>query len=117
MTQREVLHLPIPGLTRLEDQVLRTLICWTDEHERLKQAARPKICPYDPPTTKRFSKHFACPHGDMLALLNRLQRLGLVSKRRRLSAGETGKGYDGALYSAVEPTPKARELVTQFPAP
>lgn len=102
--------LPIPGCSLVESRVLRQVIVWADEYLRRKERGERYA---EPPTTERCSKHFRIPHDRMLALLNRLERFGLVRKDRRMSAGLSGYGYDGALYSSVLPTPKARELAAK----
>ena len=106
--------LPLPGLGLMESRILRKLVDWGKAYEQKK--SQPKIngrAPH-PPTTEECSKHFNVQHDDMLKLLNRLEKLGLVAKTRRQSAGLRGDGYDGALYSSVLPTEKAVQLVCSY---
>ena len=113
LNKQDLFSFPLPGRTRQESRVLRQLIVWTDEY--LLQKEKPKISYIIPPTTEKFTKHFNTSHQDMLALLNRLERDGLVTKKRRISAGLEGNGYDGSLHSSVLPTVKAYELVAHNP--
>ena len=87
--------------------MLRQLVVWEDEFQS-KKAAKQYIAP---PTTEQCARHFDSPHDDMMALLNRLEGRGLLQKKRRISAGLAGSGYDGSLHSSVFPTAKARDLV------
>ncbi len=64
-----------------------------------------------PPTTLDLSKHFKTEHSEMLKMLRGLEKTGLLQKSRRLSAGLSGNGYDGSLYSAVLPTTEGKNLV------
>lgn len=110
---QETFSFPLPGRTRQESRVLRQLIIWTDEYLLRKENS--KTSHVEPPTTETFTNHFGTSHEEMLALLNRLSREGLVEKERRRSSGLFGKGYDGSLHSSVLPTSKARELVAGNP--
>ena len=106
----------LPGLTLLQSRVLRKVVEWD---RRFREAQTIPTAPaYDrfAPDTLRFSKRFGVHHDHMLRLLNGLQSSGLISKRRRLSAGVTGNGYDGSLHSSVAPTEKAIALVAAHPA-
>lgn len=111
MKSKELFAFPLPGCSHQESRVLRQLVVWADEYLRKKAASKSKYVA--PPTTEQCTKHFQVTHKDMLGLLNRLERDGLVSKERRLSAGLSGNGYDGSLHSSVLPTMKARELVAR----
>lgn len=114
MTDKSKRILPIPGLTLLEDRVLRQIVVWSDEYKILNVSTKSKPRYIEPPTTKRCTKHFEIAHGHMLSLLNRLEKQGYVIKRRRLSAGLDGNGYDGSLHSEVLATQKAREDVAKY---
>lgn len=109
MNAKEPFAFPLPGCSVQESRLIRQLVIWADEYLRKKSAS--KTAYVSPPTTEKCAKHFNSSHKDMLLLLNRLERQGLVRKDRRLSAGLSGNGYDGALHSSVLPTAKARELV------
>ena len=54
-------------------------------------------------------------HAEMMKLLGVLERSGYITKRERISAGPSGYGYDGALFSHVSPTKKARETLLRYP--
>jgi hypothetical protein len=103
---------PIPWLSLLENRVLLQLLAWENEYRKevanLDTSRRRYV---EPPTTERFSKHFKIPHFKMLAVLNRLEKQGLILTRRRLSAGLSGNGYDGSLFSAVSLTARAVEAL------
>jgi hypothetical protein len=51
---------------------------------------------------------YAASTGDAL---NRLESLGYLVKRRRLSAGVSGHGYDGSLHSELLPIQLALDFV------
>lgn len=100
---------PVSWLSALENRVLLQILAWDDQYRRELATFPPsRRRLIEPPTTDRCSKRFGLPHASMLALLNRLESYGFVEKRRRLSAGLSGYGYDGALYSAVTITEKGR---------
>lgn len=99
---------PLPGCSLRESRVLRQLIVWEDEF-LIKNAAKQHYLA--PPTTEQCAKHFDSSHDEMMALLNRLEGRGLLQKKRRISSGLSGNGYDGSLHSSVFPTAKARDLV------
>lgn len=101
-----------PTLSRLEERVLRQIIEWADAYMTAKDTGQRTASQYVP-TTERCSTHFNCKHSEMLALLNQLEGWGLVNKRRRISAGVTGNGYDGSLHSEVMPTERGREVLLQ----
>lgn len=105
------LQFPLPGLSPRESLVLRKLVEWADDYLRKKEEFKGQRRYNPAPTTKQCTEHFKVPHKDMLALLNRLERQGLLKKDRQLSAGLEGNGYDGSLFSSVLPTARARELV------
>lgn len=93
----------------MEERVLGQAIRWADEYASAKETGD-RLAYRKMPTTERFSKHFRYGHGEMLALLNRLEENDLLVKRRRKSAGLSGNGYDGSLYSEVVPTDWGREV-------
>jgi hypothetical protein len=101
-----------PILSRLEERVLRQIIEWADSYKAAKESGQRTASQYVP-TTERCSTHFNVEHSEMLALLNQFQALGLVEKRRRISAGVTGNGYDGSLHSEVMPTERGRNALLQ----
>lgn len=107
---------PIPWLSRMEDRVLRTVRAWEIDYEVRSAPLQPRDrWRVDKPTTDRASKAFRIPHNEMLRLLNALEQQGLLRKSRRLSAGPTGNGYDGSLYSEITTTDKGREALSQYP--
>ena len=95
---------------RLRIPILLKIVEWYDEWRQQGDSR------YGAPDTKRVTEHFNLNHADTLELLNSLELLGWITKHRRISAGLTGYGYDGALHSAVEPTEKGREVVSQVGA-
>lgn len=97
-------------LSSREERILGRIIGWADEFKRQLAAGSSGVNDYMP-TTDRCSKHFRCNHNEMLAILNRLEKWGLVTKRRRMSAGLAGDGYDGSLHSEVIPTDKGRKML------
>jgi len=101
-----------PVLSRLEERVLRQIVEWADSYMTAKDAGQRAASQYVP-TTKMCSTHFNFEHSEMLALLNQFQAWGLVEKRRRISAGVTGNGYDGSLHSEVMPTERGRNALLQ----
>ncbi|WP_157353834.1 hypothetical protein [Aromatoleum toluclasticum] len=113
MKSKEPFAFPLPGFSHQESRVLRQLVVWADEYLRKKAATKSRYIV--PPTTEQCTKHFHVSHNEMMTLLNRLERDGLVSKERRLSAGLSGNGFDGSLHSSVLPTMKARDLVARSP--
>lgn len=98
----------LPGRTLEESALLRQLISWANEYIERKSAVRPNYV--EPPTTKRCTDHFKWPHEKTMKILSRLEQAGLVVKERRRSAGISGHGWDGQLYSSVMPTSSARAL-------
>ncbi|WP_353091864.1 hypothetical protein [Methylibium sp.] len=88
---------------------------WADEYLRKKEELKGERRYNPAPTTKQCTEYFKVPHKDMLALLNRLERNGLIKKERHLSAGLEGNGYDGSLFSSVLPTTHGRALVLNDP--
>lgn len=109
--KRKNLSLPSsPILSRMEEKILGQVIEWADEYTAAKDAGLRFASQYAP-TTDKCSIHFKFNHSEMLALLNQLEKWGLVRKRRRLSAGITGDGYDGSLHSEVMPTEFGREAL------
>lgn len=105
---------PLPGLGSLESRVLRHIVHWAKEYEIEKAKYDGTGRPPHPPTTEYCTDFFQMPHVDLLRLLNRLESNGLITKSRRQSAGWLGRGFDGALFSSVLPTPKASELVVRY---
>lgn len=101
--------LPLPGCSAQESRIVRQVINWADDYKKLKAVGTPEHVP--PSTTATCSKHFQLPHGEMMSILSKLEKQGLLIKRQRLSAGLTGNGFAGALYAEVVPTEKARQLV------
>lgn len=99
-------------LSPQEERVLRQIIQWSDEYLAFK-ASSPRSAYLEPPTTETCSEHFRYDHKDMLALLNCLEKDGLIEKRRRQSAGLSHNGYDGSLYSEVIPTQWGREVLAR----
>lgn len=106
---------PLPGLSPRESRVLRQLVVWADEYLAKKQALKGSHGDNPAPTTQLCTKHFQYEHKDMLTLINRMERQGLLIKERQLSGGLTGYGYDGSLFSSVLPTARARQLILQNP--
>lgn len=106
---------PIPGLTLFETRLLTKLVVWHDEYlnskRKVKSAGGGKYV--EPVTTAICSKRLKMQHETMLKYLNRLERLGFIRKRRRLSAGITGYGWAGSLYSEVMVLPKAEQEVAR----
>jgi hypothetical protein len=101
-----------PILSRMEERILEQIIEWADQYKIIKDAG--DIFASDhAPTTERCSKHFNYSHNEMLALLNQLEQWHLIQKRRRLSAGISGDGYDGSLHSEVIPTERGRKVLLQ----
>jgi hypothetical protein len=98
-------------LTPAETRVSRQLIVWADQY--FSEKSKPASRYVQPPTTEMFTKHCKCSHRDVLKLLNRLERAGLLRKERRRSAGISGYGYDGSLYSSVLPTTEGRKLIAE----
>ena len=90
--------------------MLDSIVTWADEYA-LARANGDRLACLQTPTTEKCSKYFRYAHGDMLALLNRLEVQGLIVKRRRQSAGLDGNGFDGALHSEVAPTDWGREVL------
>jgi hypothetical protein len=107
--------LAIPGLTLFETRLLQKLVIWYDEYQNIKRKednlGRSRYV--EPVTTEICSKRLKVPHDTMLKYLNRLERVGFVRKRRRLSAGITGYGWDGSLFSEVIVLRKAKEEVVR----
>ena len=107
--------LPIPGLTLIETRLVQKLVTWYDEYQDVKRKedslGRGRYV--EPVTTEICSKRLKVPHDTMLKYLTRLERLGFVRKRRRLSAGITGYGWDGSLHSEVIVLPKVKEEVVR----
>ena len=101
-----------PILSRLEERVLGQVIEWADVYIAAKDAGQRFASQYAP-TTKRCSTHFNYKHSEMLTLLNQFESWGLVKKRRRISAGIAGNGYDGSLHSEVMPTERGRKVLMQ----
>ena len=93
----------IPILSPMEERVLDQVVRWADEHAAA-EAANEHLAYLKTPTTKMCSEYFRYGHGEMLDLLNRLEKQELIVKERRQSAGTTGNGFDGSLHSAVVPT-------------
>jgi hypothetical protein len=108
--QRQVPNLP--NLGSAESRVLRQLVAWDDEYQRKKVEAKPGVY-VTPPTTDKIAKQFSMGQRKMLSLLSYLELLGLIAKHRRRSAGPSGYGYNGSLYSEVHPTARARSLVAR----
>lgn len=88
--------------------VLRHLIKLEIEY-RSKRDATPKHIYVTPPTTKQVAEFLGCTQATALKRLNEMEMLGQVRKSRRLSAGTSGYGWDGSLYSEVHPTERAME--------
>jgi hypothetical protein len=107
--------LPLPGLTLFETRLLNKLVIWHDEYlnSKRKEESAGRGRYVEPVTTEICSKRLKMPHDTMLKYLNRLERLGFISKRRRLFAGITGYGWDGSLHSEVMVLPKAKEEVAR----
>ncbi len=101
-----------PILSRLEERVLGQVIEWADVYIAAKDAGQRFASQYAP-TTERCSTHFNYKHSEMLTLLNQFESWGLVKKRRRISAGIAGNGYDGSLHSEVMPTERGRKVLMQ----
>lgn len=97
-------------LSGREERILGQIIEWADEFDRQLGKANRDASDYMP-TTARCSEHFRCNHNEMLVILNRLEKWGLLTKRRRMSSGLAGSGYDGSLHSEVVPTDKGRKVV------
>ena len=114
MTDRDgpLSSLSLPACTPIESCILRSLVTLADEY-LLRKAQKLSYNP--PPNTKTITDLLKIRHRDSLSLLNRLERRGLVQKERQLSAGSTGRGYDGSLHSSVMPTATARVLVSKNP--
>lgn len=106
----QVLARRFPVLSPEEERILNQIIQWADEYAAAK-ASGDRLAHLQVSTTDKCSKHFRYGHGQMLALLNRLERQKLIVKRRRQSAGNGGNGYDGSLYSEVIPTEWGREVL------
>lgn len=102
----------VPILSPEEERILSQIIQWADEYAAVK-ASGDRRAYLQPLTTDKCSKHFRYGHGEMLALLNRIEKQELIVKRRRQSAGYSGNGYDGSLYSEVVPTEWGREVLSR----
>ena len=106
----------IPGLTLFDTRLLNKLVIWYVEYLNVKRkeeaSGRGKYV--EPVTTEICSKRLKVPHDKILRSLNRLERLGFILKRRRQSAGVTGNGWDGSLYSEVIVLPKAKEEIVRY---
>lgn len=102
----------VPILSPMEERALAQVIFWADEYAVAK-ATGDRLAYLQTPTTKKCSEYFRYSHGDMLALLNRLEEQGLIVKRRRQSAGLSGNGYDGSLHSEVVPTDWGRQVLSR----
>jgi hypothetical protein len=102
----------VPILSPMEEQVLSQVIHWVDDYASAKTAGD-KLAYLKMPTTKMCSEYFRYVHGDMLDLLNRLEKQELIHKRRRQSAGLSGSGYDGSLHSEVSPTEWGCEVLSR----
>ena len=101
-----------PVLSPMEERVLGSIVKWAHDYAAA-QAGGDRLAHLQTPTTEKCSKYFRYSHGEMLALLNRLESEGLIVKRRRQSAGLDGNGFDGALYSEVIPTDWGREVLSR----
>lgn len=96
----------------MEERVLSQVVQWAGDYAAAK-ATGDRLAYLQTTTTEKCSKYFGYGHGDMLALLNRLEKQDLIVKRRRQSAGLSGNGYDGSLYSEVIPTDWGREVLSR----
>lgn len=76
---------------------------------RSAKARAPSNAYTKPPTTDQIATFLGCRQSQALSILNDLEILGLITKNRRRSAGLSGYGYDGSLYSEVHPTEKTVE--------
>ena len=94
----------------MEERILEQIIEWADQYKIIKDTGD-RFASHHAPTTDRCSKHFNYSHTDMLVLLNQLEKWNLIQKRRRLSAGISGDGYDGSLHSEVIPTERGRKVL------
>ncbi len=106
--------LPIPGYTNIESKVLRILLLWTDLYNTDFEKNNKRKKYTFPPTTDKCAKYFNVSQESMLAILNRLEGRGLVRKARRNSAGPSGYGYNGSLFSSVFATDEARKIISKF---
>lgn len=102
---------PIPTRNPAQTQILRHLGALQVDYESAVEASRGTGRYVCPPTTDQLAKHFKVAQVEMLRYLNELERDGLVRKERRKSAGITGYGYDGSLYSSVLLTSKGTALL------
>lgn len=103
----------LPNLGSTKSQILRQLVAWEEEYEARKSEAGSHQY-VTPTTTNKLAKHFNINQRKMLDLLNHLELLGFITKHRRQSAGPSGNGYDGSLYSEVHPTARARILIARI---
>lgn len=101
-----------PILSPMEERVLSQIVLWSEDYTVVKAAGDP-LAYLQTPTTEKCSKYFRYDHGEMLELLNRLEDMNLIIKRRRQSAGLSGIGYDGSLHSEVIPTEWGREVLSR----
>ena len=101
-----------PVLSRVEERILGKIIEWADEYTAAKDAGH-RFASQHVPTTEKCSNHFEFNHSEMLVLLNQFETWQLIIKRRRLSAGIAGDGYDGSLHSEVMPTELGRRVLLQ----
>ena len=110
-TKNQASQRRVPILSPMEEQVLSQIIHWADDYASAK-SANDKLAYLKTPTTKKCSEYFRYGHGDMLDLLNRLEKQELIIKRRRQSGGLDGNGYDGSLHSEVSPTDWGCEVLS-----
>ncbi len=106
-------HFPLPGLSLKEARVLRKCVLMTKSPDDSPSALH-GINHVPDFTTKEVAKMFKLTQQEALGLLNRLEEYGLLTKRRRLSGGSNGNGYDGSLHSAILVTAKGHDLVKKY---
>jgi hypothetical protein len=112
MTGINQLGTSAPNLGGMLGRILGKIVEWDHEYEqRLAESKSPRYVA--PPTTDKVAKQFGLSQRMALEYLNYLQLLGFIVKSRRYSAGPTGYGYDGSLYSKVHATARGRDLVAR----
>ena len=89
--------------TVIYQKALKYLVTLEHEYQRTI-AMSPPGAYVKPPTTDQLARHLGYTQPQTMLILNHLQLMGSITKNRRKSAGPSGNGYDGSLYSEVHPT-------------
>lgn len=107
-------HRTIPGLGLAETRALVFIVRDFRRREvfRLENLDSPRI--QERLSTLHVRKHLKLSHPAVMKIVSRLRDSGYLSLEARNSPGWNGNGYDGAIWGAVTPMPRAAALVDQY---